>query len=122
MTKTGRPHIEINKKEFEKLCGLQCTEAEICGWFGCCEDTLNKWCKNNYKNESGKSMTFSEVFEQKRANGKISLRRAQMQTALAGNATLLVWLGKNWLGQSDKPETAIDTEDSAAFFTEAGLK
>jgi len=26
---------------------------------------------------------------------------------MEGNPTMLVWLGKNWLGQTDKLETAI---------------
>lgn len=35
-------------------------------------------------------------------DGKISLRRAQMKAALNGNASLLIWLGRNCLGQTDK--------------------
>ena len=35
---------------------------------------------------------------------KASLRRKQFEMALAGNVTMLVWLGKNLLGQSDKHE------------------
>ena len=34
---------------------------------------------------------------------KHSLRRAQIKVALGGNATMLIWLGKNLLGQSDQP-------------------
>ena len=33
-----------------------------------------------------------------------SLRRKQFDLAMAGNVTMLVWLGKNLLGQSDKHE------------------
>lgn len=32
------------------------------------------------------------------------LRRAQFKAALNGNATMLVWLGKNRLGQTDSPK------------------
>jgi len=35
----------------------------------------------------------------------MSLRRIQYSTAMEGNATMLVWLGKNWLGQTDKLDT-----------------
>ena len=35
----------------------------------------------------------------------MSLRRKQYSTAMEGNATMLVWLGKNWLSQSDKLDT-----------------
>lgn len=51
-------------------------------------------------------MTFSGYFAQKRGTGKISLRRKQFQTALAGkgNVSMLIWLGKQWLGQKDAAE------------------
>lgn len=29
----ARPLKEIDKKQFENLCGLQCTLEEICGFF-----------------------------------------------------------------------------------------
>ena len=28
----GRPKIEIDKDQFEKLCNIQCTKEEIAGW------------------------------------------------------------------------------------------
>lgn len=96
MAKMGRPPKEIDQKQFENLCALQCTEVEICGWFNVCEDTLNAWCKRTY------GETFSETFKKKRSPGKISLRRAQFQLAEKGNASMLIWLGKQYLGQSDK--------------------
>lgn len=90
----ARPRKEIDQKQFENLCGLQCTLEEICGWFGCCTDTLESWCKRTYK------QGFSEVFKQKRVGGKISLRRSQFQ--LAGkNANMAIWLGKQYLGQTE---------------------
>lgn len=33
------------------------------------------------------------------------LRKAQIKAALNGNSTMLVWLGKNRLGQSDSPKS-----------------
>ena len=41
----GRPKKEIDQKQFENLCGLQCTEEEICGCFDITDKTLNSWCK-----------------------------------------------------------------------------
>lgn len=101
----GRPRKNIDKKQFEDLCAIQCTEKEICGWFDVCEDTLNAWCKREY------GLCFSDTFEQKRGKGKISLRRRQFQCAEKGNASMLIWLGKQYLGQKDSPtmaEIAID--------------
>ena len=94
--KMGRPKKEIDKGQFEKLCGLQCTLEEVCGYFGVEDDTLNRWCKETY---DGK--TFSEIFKVKRGAGKISLRRYQFQLAET-NPTMAIWLGKQYLGQSDQ--------------------
>lgn len=102
----GRPKKEIDVKEFEKLCALQCTLEEIAGWFDCCEDTIENWCKSTYKRN------FSEVYAQKRGKGKISLRRAQFRLAET-NASMAIWLGKQYLGQTDeKKEVAVEVQDS----------
>lgn len=94
----GRPKKIIDQEQFEKLCGLQCTLDEMCCYFDCNTDTLEKWCKKTYE------MNFSDIFRIKKGNGKISLRRKQFETAMSGNPTMLIWLGRNMLGQTDKPE------------------
>lgn len=109
-----RPRKEIDQKQFEYLCGLQCTKEEICGFFDLTDKTLESWCKRTYK------AGFSEVFRQKRGQGKISLRRHQWRLS-ENNASMAIWLGKQYLGQTDKPEGSVDMEDSAAYFDEAGL-
>lgn len=98
MSKMGRPIKEIDKKSFENLCALQCTQLEIADFFDCCDDTINNWCKKEY------GMTFSDIYKVKSAPGKISLRRLQWKAAEKGNSALLVWLGKQYLGQTDKIE------------------
>lgn len=100
--KTGRPEKQIDKEQFEKLCQLQCTIEEFCCYFDCDDKTLTKWCKKTY----GKG--FSEIFNIKRGNGKISLRRKQFAVALEGNPTMLIWLGRNLLGQTDKIDLSVD--------------
>ena len=102
MAKMGRPRKEINKTEFEKLCFLQCTEREFCSWFDVSDETLNKWCKENYDGR-----TFLEVFKEKRENGLISLRRTQFQLAEKSPA-MAIFLGKNLLGQTDKMEQTVN--------------
>ena len=93
----ARPQKELDTEQFEKLCALQCTEQEICGWFSITDKTLDAWCKRTY----GKS--YSEVYEEKRVVGKISLRRAQWHLA-EKNVTMAIWLGKQYLGQKDRIE------------------
>lgn len=94
----GRPRKQIDQEQFEKLCGLQCTLEEFCCYFDCDDNTLNKWCKRTYKK------SFSEIFKLKRGTGKISLRRKQFEIAMAGNPTMLIWLGRNYLDQTERTE------------------
>ena len=94
----GRPKIEINMFEFDKLCQIHATLIEIAGWFNCSEDTIENYIKKVSK------MTFSEYYKNHQGKGKISLRRKQYQAAMDGNITMLIWLGKQWLGQRDKTE------------------
>lgn len=91
----------IDKKQFENLCGLQCTLLEICDFFDVEDDTLNSWCKKTY------GTTFSEVFKQKRGKGQISLRRMQWKLA-EKNTAMAIFLGKQYLGQKDKIEYTDD--------------
>lgn len=96
MAEMGRPKIEIDQKNFESLCGLQCTLAEIASFFHCSEDTIERWCKRTY------NLTFADAFKNHSAQGKMSLRRAQFKLAQT-NATMAIFLGKQYLGQKDYP-------------------
>lgn len=109
----GRPPIDGHttkekerfKAQFEGLCRIQCTEEEICGVLNCDDATLCRWCKTVY------GRTFADVYKEKRQGGKASLRRQQFKIAET-NATMAIWLGKQYLGQSDNPvvveTTALD--------------
>ena len=101
--KTGRPPKDIDRTEFEKLCSMQCTEEELCGFFGVTDKTLTAWCRRTY------GQAFSDVFREKRLGGRASLRRRQWQLA-ESNPTLSIWLGKQYLGQSDDPRARQSSE------------
>ena len=94
---------EINLKHLEKLCSMQCTKSEICDFFDIDEKTLTRICKDEY------GMGFSDVYKKKSATGKISLRRYQFRIAET-NATMAIWLGKQYLGQRDNLELIDNTE------------
>lgn len=115
MARTGRPPKEINQIEFEKLCKMQCTCEEICDWFDVTDKTLNTWCRKTY------GETFSVVFAKKRSRGKVSLRRLQWQHA-ERSVPMAIWLGKQYLGQKEKSEDSVDTEDTDAYLHEAGIE
>lgn len=93
--KTGRPRVEIDYKLVNSLCEIQCTGEEIASVLDIDYDTLNR----RIKQDTGKS--FTEYFDLKRQSGKASLRRKQWKMA-DNNATMAIWLGKQYLGQQDK--------------------
>lgn len=100
----ARPLIEIDREQFEKLCGLQCTLNEIAGFFKCSEDTIERWCKREFKEG------FAEVYKIYSVNGKISLRRTQFKLA-ERHPGMAIFLGKQYLGQTDKVETTFSAVD-----------
>jgi hypothetical protein len=104
--KMGRPVKEIDFSLFESLCEIQCTLVEIAGVLKVSEDTIERRCKEHYQE------TFAESFKKLSAPGLISLRRAQMKTALDGNPTMQIWLGKQLLGQNDKLTIDVNKLDS----------
>ena len=63
----------ISKDQFEKLCSLFCTREEISSFFRVTENTLLTWIKETYQVD-----TFKEAYAMCSANGKIALRRKQM--------------------------------------------
>lgn len=111
----ARPKKEIDKKQFEMLCGLQCTLLEFCDALDVTDKTLDKWCKDTY------NMHFSEIFAIKRGRGKISLRRMQWRLA-EKNATMAIWLGKQYLGQRDVVDIGLDAENAKDDALSASLR
>lgn len=94
--KGGRPKINLDIDTFEKLCSLQCTKNEICAFFNDIDEkTLTRWCKDTY------GLSFQDVYQIKSVKGKMSLRRTQFKIAEDGNATMAIFLGKQYLGQKD---------------------
>jgi hypothetical protein len=88
----GRPRKPITIVELEQLCSLSCTDEEIAAFFEVDVRTIER---------RKKEKVFGEVVARGRAKGRISLRRKQMEAAQAGDRTMLIWLGKQLLGQTD---------------------
>lgn len=95
--KMGRPRINIPVEEFEKLCAMQCTQEEIAGWYNCTIETIENFCHRTYKT------TFLEIYKKLSSKGKMSLRRSQFRLAET-NASMAIWLGKQYLGQKDRTD------------------
>lgn len=85
----GETRKVVPPDEVEKLAKLWCSNREIADWFGIEESTLK--------------YNFSDIIAKGRSETKQALRRAQLKAALEGNTSMMIWLGKNILGQSDQP-------------------
>jgi hypothetical protein len=106
MAKTGRPPKEIDYKLLRESCKLQCTGEECAALQGMNYCTLN----NHLKDE--KDMSFPEYFELHRAEGLKSLRRRQYDKAIKdGNSRMLIWLGKQYLRQTDRAKVEQTVEE-----------
>jgi len=112
MAEMGRPPKEFDKKSFVDLIGFGCSQEEICWFFRDKDtgipanpDTLSRWCKRTY------GMTFQEFKKQNELMPlKIQLRRIQLELSKK-SAAMAIFLGKNYLGQSDH----VVIEDKSAL-------
>jgi hypothetical protein len=86
--KAGRPAIVLDREQVITLASYHCTIQEMAHFFKCDPDTLS----NNYSVEIAKG----------KSDGKIRLRKKQFDVAMTGNTTMLIWLGKQMLGQNDQ--------------------
>lgn len=115
----GRPKINLEDMTFDGWAQLDAlipwaNQVYCAEKLGMNIDTL----ADRIKEKTG--LSFSEYKEQKKEPMRINLRKKQYDIAMAGNVSMLIWLGKNELGQSDKQEIntsekkpiIIDVDDS----------
>lgn len=100
----ARPKIKIDWEKVDKYLQAQCEGTGIAGVLGIHPDTLYKACEKKYK------MCFSAYAAIKKSEGKELLRAKQFSVAMAGDKTMLVWLGKQYLNQSDKTESTTEVK------------
>ena len=102
--KGGRPvggNKPLDWEVVDKLASFFCTEFEIADIVGFSRVGLINRCKKD------KNCSIGEYIAEHQSKGKVSLRRQQFKLAMSdgkGATTMLIWLGKNILGQSDKQE------------------
>ena len=85
-----RPKKAIDARQVEKLAAIGCTNVEIADVFAVSEGTIRN--------------RFYENLAKGRTQLKQKLRRKQMAVAMKGNVAMLIFLGKQYLEQSDKQE------------------
>jgi hypothetical protein len=81
----------------EKLAHIQCTYSEIASTLGVSVDTLQR------------NKDFAATYKRGAEGGRKSLRRMQFESANRGNVVMQIWLGKQYLNQSDQITKEIRT-------------
>lgn len=118
--KSGRPRKTLNStgvRVVEALARVMCTDEEIAACLGIKIDTLH--ASHNEK-------AFLEARKKGQELGKMSLRRHQFELSKV-NATMAIWLGKQYLGQRDvivnQTEGAPTEEHNITFvFADTSVK
>lgn len=94
----GRPKFEIDYDAVERLASIMATQEEIASFLGCSVRTLQR------------DEEFCRVYKKGLDNGKMSLRRKQFHMS-DSNPTMAIWLGKQYLGQTDVMRQDIKVEE-----------
>jgi len=119
-----KPEIykDINFDDVNRLCAIGCTEREVCSDLGISVVTLDKALHERF------DMTWKEYFNENNDKFKVSLRRLQFRSAEGdfdedGNkyraypsVPMQIWLGKQFLNQSDKQEQKIEEKTNIPLF------
>jgi transposase len=98
-TKMGRPpkaQEAIDKEELVELLKFFPSREEVADWFKVSPSSIDRFIKKNFKT------TFDDLRNKSFVRTKIAIKRAQIKKALTGDNTMLIWTGKQYLGQSDK--------------------
>ena len=101
----ARPKKKIDYELVKKLAEIQCTQEEIGNILDISVRTLQR------------DKEFCRIFNMSRENGKMSLKRWQFKRAEQGSDRMLIWLGKQYLGQRDVIENnnTNEIEDLSAL-------
>ena len=85
----GRNKTVIPEEQVAQLAEYHCTNKEIADFFGV---PLQTFVDN-----------FRDIITKHRLITKQRLRKKQLEVALNGDKTMLIWLGKQMLGQAENP-------------------
>lgn len=94
----GRPPVPLDMVIAERLAALHCTVEEIAS-------ALDVSVNNLWAREA-----FREVYKRGWFHGRMSMRRMQWRKAVEGDTRMLIFLGKQILGQREYTNTELTTK------------
>lgn len=93
---------KINWKKVEEWLEAGARGTDIAQSLGISASSLYMRCK------AEKKLRFCELAKEKRSQGMNNLRVLQYQKAQAHDTAMIIWLGKNWLEQRERPHFKED--------------
>ena len=104
--KRGRPKKVIDYDTVMKLASIQCTQEEIANFLDISVRSLQR------------DKEFCRIYKKGMDSGKMSLRRKQFKLADKYPA-MAIFLGKQYLGQSDRTDTQININEDTDVLSKA---
>jgi len=104
----GRKVIPIDWDVVSKCLMTGSNGVQTAAFIGVCEDTLYNRCKID------QGVDFSVYLTKQKQKGNSFLIGKQYQVAMGGNTSMLIWLGKQRLGQTDQPKEKQEFNGSLA--------
>jgi hypothetical protein len=102
----SRPEKPIDWEKVDALLLAGCLGTEIAAYFDMHHETFYNRIQDKYK------MGFTAYSSQKKMHGDSLLRHAQYKKALKGDNTMMIWLGKNRMGQKEHQDSSPPNENS----------
>lgn len=111
--KVTKPKFVPDYAMLEAIAGLFPTDEEIAVRLGCSVRTVRTLKKEDDE--------YIRIINEQQQNAKMKLRQLQFQQAMNGNTTMLIFLGKQKLGQADTvkhqgdPESPVETKSQTTL-------
>lgn len=113
--KRGPMPMEIDWNMLDAILQFKSPLRDAAEILGCSEDTIQNRIREKF------DMTFMEYRDLKMSKVRYNLSMKQYEIAKNGNVTMLIWLGKQWLGQKEKQEIehskGVGFEDLVSYMT-----
>jgi len=94
--------VHVEPVSLNRLSAMMLTVEEIAEFYGISLSTMNRRLRKP---------ELRQAYLSGRAHAKANIRIAQLKIALSGNTQMLIWLGKQCLGQKSTPIGGTSAED-----------
>lgn len=109
---TGRPPVDISAETIEGMASVGASIEDVADFLEVSRATIDRrFAKLFHKHKAGKRIRLQQAqFAQAVGRRAGYDKQGVMQPAIAPNPSMQIWLGKQWLKQSDKVETPVDEQ------------